>query len=364
MMQHVHSMNPNRRQSDLYSKWRKLQQRINRNLETGRFHQFTKRKQQQLLKRLRRYAQQLKSLGVPMKRLALGGALALSMAVGNGAQAQSYLEVTGEDNPFNAISVGYEAEPALADMDGDGDLDLFVAELYGTVLYFTNIGTAMSPSFEATMGENNPLDGVNNVSLPKIALADVDGDGDFDALLGNNYGELFYYQNTGSAAEPTFTAITGADNPFEGISVNYYSVPTFSDIDGDGDLDLIVGDYYGNLNYFQNTGSSTAPAYAQQSGMDNPLDGIIVSGEAAPTFGDVDDDGDLDAFLGSYDGSVSFVMNMGTSTEPMFMLQSGADNPLDGIGFGNYSKPALADMDGDGDPDLLVGTSNGAIRYF
>ena len=52
----------------------------------------------------------------------------------------------------------------------------------------------------------------------------------------------------------SFTEQTGTANPWDGIDVGLNSVPTFADIDGDGDLDLIVGEENGNLNYYENTG--------------------------------------------------------------------------------------------------------------
>ena len=60
-----------------------------------------------------------------------------------------------------------------------------------------------------------------------------------------------------------------------------------------GDLDLVVGNYDGNLNYMENTGTSTAPAFVQRSGSANPFDGINVGSSSKPTLGDVDNDGTL-----------------------------------------------------------------------
>ena len=59
-----------------------------------------------------------------------------------------------------------------------------------------------------------------------------------------------------------------------------------------GDLDLVVGELFGSLNYIENTGTSTAPVFVARTGSANPFDGIVVpSGESAPALADFDNDG-------------------------------------------------------------------------
>ena len=60
-----------------------------------------------------------------------------------------------------------------------------------------------------------------------------------------------------------------------------------------GDLDLVVGNEDGLLNYIENTGTSTAPAFVQRTGTANPFDGIDVGYRSAPALGDLDGDGTL-----------------------------------------------------------------------
>ena len=130
------------------------------------------------------------------------------------------------------------------------------------------------------------------------SFADLDGDGDLDAVVGEFDGNLNYFENTGSATAPAFTEHTGAANPFDGVDVGFVSTPSFADLDGDGDLDAVVGKYDGNLNYFENTGSAVAPAFTERTGAANPFNGVDVGDYSAPSFADLDGDGDLDAVVG------------------------------------------------------------------
>ena len=96
----------------------------------------------------------------------------------------------------------------------------------------------------------------------KATFGDLDGDGDLDMMVGENGGTILYYKNTGSASAPVFAQQTGAANPFNGSDVGCDSAPALVDLDGDGDLDLVVGENDGNLNYFKNTGTASAPVFA------------------------------------------------------------------------------------------------------
>ena len=127
-------------------------------------------------------------------------------------------------------------------------------------------------------GGSNPLNGVDVGSGSAATFADLDGDGDIDALVGDLDGILNYFENTGMASAPVFTERTGAANPFNGVDVGIGSAPTFADLDGDGDLDALVGEYDGILNYFENTGTASAPVFTERTGAANPFNGIDLAG--------------------------------------------------------------------------------------
>ena len=100
---------------------------------------------------------------------------------------------------------------------------------------------------------------VGNYSQP--TFVDLDNDGDKDALIGASDGKLYFYKNTGTASASKFTAQTVNNNPFNAIDVGIEAAPEFADMDGDGDVDLFVGESSGGIKYFiQNLSDNTPPA--------------------------------------------------------------------------------------------------------
>ena len=283
---------------------------------------------------------------------------------GTGSQPD-FTERTGAANPLAGIDVGDSSTPTFADLDDDGDLDLVVGEWDGILNYYENTGSRSQPDFTERTGAVNPLAGIEVDYSSAPTFADLNGDGDLDLVVGEWYGALHYYENTGTRSQPNFTERTGAANPLDGIDVGSNSAPTFADLDNDGDLDLVVGEENGNLNYYENTGSRSQPSFTEPIGAANPLAGIDVGeNDANPTFGDLDGDGDLDLVMGESDGILNYYENTGSRSQPNFTERIGAANPFAGIDVGDLSAPAFADRDGDGDLDLVVGEENGNLNYY
>ena len=235
---------------------------------------------------------------------------------------------------------------------------------YGTIQYFQNTGDATNPAFSEASGSLNPLNGVPVGSYSTPTFADIDGDGDLDAFIGEYDGFINYFQNTGDATSPAFIERSGSLNPLNGVDIGYYSAPTFVDIDGDGDLDAFIGEFYGSIQYFKNTGSATSPAFTKQSGSLNPLNSVDFEYNPTPSFADLDGDGDLDAFIGELYGTIKYFQNTGSAISPAFTQRTGSLNPLNFVDVGWYSNPSFADLDGDGDMDLVIGETTGTIQYF
>ncbi|WP_375562852.1 FG-GAP-like repeat-containing protein [Bernardetia sp. OM2101] len=263
-------------------------------------------------------------------------------------------------NPGGIVQNGGEARPHLVDYDGDGDFDLLVGEKKGNNLnFYQNTGTTATPIWSAP--QTNP----NGLAIPESgtspAFVDIDGDGDMDAFLGTGKGGegLAFLENIGTATAPNYA--TRIINPF-GINAtgDYYVVPTFADIDNDGDFDLITGEGTGNSIFYLNTGTATAPAFGPRQV--NPFGGLVDVGfSAAASFADLDNDGDFDLMVGEDNGTFNYFENNGTITAPNYLAP--VANPFD-LTATDYAAPTFADLNGDGDLDMFVGDQAGNSIYF
>jgi hypothetical protein len=282
-----------------------------------------------------------------------------------GTSTPAFAEATGTANPFAGIDVDFHSRPDLVDLDGDGDLDAVVGEAFGSLRYFENTGDASTPAFAEATGTANPFAGINVDDFSSPDLVDLDGDGDLDAVVGQSNTTLRYFENTGGTSSPAFAEATGTAAPFIGIDVGFRSSPDLVDLDGDGDLDAVIGESsYGSLRYFENTGGTSSPAFAEATGTANPFAGIYVGSYSSPDLVDLDGDGDLDAVVGERFGSLRYFENTGDTSSPAFAEATGTANPFAGIDVVYNSSPDLIDLDGDGDFDAVVGNLYGSLRYF
>ncbi|MCP9833044.1 MULTISPECIES: FG-GAP-like repeat-containing protein [unclassified Cyanobium] len=263
-----------------------------------------------------------------------------------------------ETNPFGLANVGKFARPSFVDIDGDRDLDAFIGNRDGNTLFFRNTAAAGSTTPAYAAAAENPfgLDNVGGNASP--SFVDIDGDGDLDAFIGNRYGSTLFFRNTAAAGSTTPSYADGAENPFGLDNVGENAIPSFVDIDGDGDLDAFIGNGFGDTLFFNNTAAagSTTPAYAAAE--TNPFGLANVGLSASPSFADIDGDGDLDAFIGNLAGTTRFFRNTAVagSTTPAYAASE--DNPFGLADAGYKAHPSFADIDGDGDLDVFIGDGN------
>ncbi len=303
-----------------------------------------------------------------LRNICLSAGLYAVLAVtgATGATAQPWQAASV--NPFAGVDVGNDAQIALADLDNDGDLDLAPGSKCNNFFYYRNTGTATSPTYVNRTGSNNPFNGLSR-SYGSVAFIDWDNDGDLDMVSGDANGRLYYYKNTGSAAAPQYSAAP-TPNVFSNLGdLGTHSNAEFADWDNDGYLDLFVVLSNGTIKYFRNNGNNTG--FTQKTGSDNPFNAGYTGCFGSIAFADIDGDGDLDAVIGNESGGGNgtnyLVYYERTGANTVVKRSSSSNNPFYNIHPGSCSgdaDPAFADVDGDGDLDLVVGAGNGHVHLY
>jgi len=358
------------------------------------------------------------------------------------ASAPAFVERTGTRSPFTGFDVGYNSTPVFVDIDGDGDLDAFSGEWgldysfsdgppiveENPINFFENIGTSSAPAFvDKSDQADNPFFGaVSNLYYSFVAFADIDGDGDMDAFVGGQEGEnddviiippfipplppdnmaeksssvtsIQYFENTGTKTAPRMSQRIDDDNPLDMVNDSYDKATTmaFVDIDGDGDMDAFVGNHYGYdvrrsvaeapdiddddddfpntpIKLYRNIGSAQNPIFTPDDN-GNPL-GFVSNNVYSMIFVDADGDGDMDVVVGEssydtalgYNASLQLYENVGSATDPAFAPVPKANDWFEKMTENSpyiHLYPAIADIDGDGDPDIFAGETEGRFLFI
>ncbi len=325
----------------------------------------------------------------------LGGAFNPVLTASNNLQHYT----RGDDGLFRlvterflaGIDVGSESIVEVADVTGNGRPDLVIGNKIDPVetrtgrlyLFENREGPEGEPQF--ALADTLSLEGIFHYAP---AMGDLFGSGRPDLLLGSWNDGVLVYRNlgregeggagsgsggaldagvgggTGSASGSGSGGAAGAEFPrFErvpGLTLELtrgsHAVPALGDLTGNGLLDVVVGRSSGQLTWFRNVGSATEPAFERVT---DELGDIDVGRRSAPYLADLNGNGLLDLIVGREEGGAVLYWNVGTREEPAFELDETFEVPLFALG-----RPVPVDFAGEGRTDLVSGANTGGVVYL
>ncbi|HIO59125.1 MAG TPA: T9SS type A sorting domain-containing protein [Flavobacteriales bacterium] len=304
-----------------------------------------------------------------------------------------YLRNTGEDlnptweyiqNDFiqeGMIDLGRGAYPLLIDLDGDGLLDLVIAnkEKYTSVdntptslLLFRNTGTTTHPVFDHQIQDTVDL-ATYGIESAFPAMGDLDGDGDLDLIVGDELGLMHRFQNNaGQGFMPSMQISELSIFDSEGITIDIgqFAAPQLIDINEDGLLDLVVGEKNGTLTLFLNCGDSSSPvwckvvsdSFGDDWGNIHVTNILGINGYSTPAL--FKDDEGIHVLVGNETGTVQ-AFGIATTDFEVELLETNNEVIAAGNGGDGFrAGAAFADLNGDTIVDCLIGIQNGGLRCY
>lgn len=273
------------------------------------------------------------------------------------------------------LDLGENATPALADLDGDGDADLLVGydglldaqnNYKGGIWQFENTGTTTNPAFRLVTTDYLNLS--KTLSLINLipAFADVNADGSPDLIItgtASNAVQVRVLLNAAAKGAAANYNLTSAPLLALPQPLGPGDVPVFTDVDGDGKPDVLVGKSAGNVEYFRNVGTTTAPTYQFQNqsfgGISLQLNGLLIRSPSI-VVADFNADGKNELFTATANGQLKIYRMPDSPTGLLTLIDS-----LPALGLaGSGLIAAAADLTGDNLPDLMLGTASGGLRYL
>ncbi len=268
-----------------------------------------------------------------------------------------------------------QSHPQFLDFNQDGLTDILIGnggeiisgnEVKKKLFLLENIGTKDKPAFEVLNEDYLDFgEVVDEISRIAPDLADIDGDGDQDLFLGNNVGDIFFYENiAGPGKEFEFNSPISY---WKNIFVGQNSSPDFFDFNGDGLLDLAVGEVNNEFSYFENIGTVDVPKFNSDLsvGANTKQLGNIYTGNdsksryGSPVFFKAKNDTYL--LQGVRDGRIRFYNKISSSKVDTFNL---IKEYFGDIYEGERVTIDIADIDNDNLYELAIGNDRGGIGLY